>query len=50
MMYRLPFSLKDESREYRHTYQKLQIFEDGKLSTWPRGFLDEWERALIDLL
>lgn len=46
----IAFFFKDESREYRHTYQKLQIFEDGKLSTWPRGFLDEWERALIDLL
>lgn len=46
----IAFFFKDEFREYRHTYQQLQIFEDGKLSTWPRGFLDEWERALIDLL
>ncbi|MDE7359720.1 MAG: DUF3696 domain-containing protein, partial [Lachnospiraceae bacterium] len=46
----IAFFFKDESKEYRHTYQKLKIFEDGKLSTWPRGFLDEWEKALIDLL
>lgn len=46
----IAFFFKDELQGYRHTYQKLQIFEDGKLSTWPEGFLDEWEKALIDLL
>ena len=44
------FFFKDELQGYRHTYQTLQIFEDGRLSTWPKGFLDEWEKALIDLL
>lgn len=46
----IAFFFKDESKGYCHTYQKLQVFEDGKLSTWPKGFLDEWEKALIDLL
>lgn len=44
------FFYKDKTQEYRHTYQTVRIFEDGKLSTWPSGFLDEWEKALIDLL
>ncbi len=46
----LAFFYKDAQQEYRHTYQSVQIFEDGKLSAWPDGFLDEWEKALIDLL
>ena len=46
----IDYFFKDEGQSYRHTYQELQVFEDGKLSTWPRGFLDEWEKALIDLL
>lgn len=46
----LAFFYKDKEHGYQHTYRRLQIFEDGKLSEWPRGFLDEWERALIDLL
>lgn len=46
----IAFFYKDESQGYKHTYQTLQICEDGKLSTWPSGFLDEWEKALIDLL
>lgn len=44
------FFYKDGEHGYQHTYQVLQVFEDGRLSTWPKGFLDEWEKALIDLL
>lgn len=46
----IAFFFKDKDQGYRHTYQQLQIFGDGKLSTWPKGFLDEWEKALIELL
>lgn len=46
----IAFFYKDEEQGYRHTYQELQVFEDGRLSTWPKGFLDEWEKALIELM
>lgn len=46
----IAFFYKDEQQGYQHTYQSVQIFEDGKLNAWPNGFLDEWEKALIDLL
>ena len=43
------YFFKDKGQSYRHTYQELQVFGDGKMSAWPTGFLDEWEKALIDL-
>ena len=44
------FFYKDEENEYRHTYKSLKINKDGKMSSWPKGFFDEWENALIELL
>jgi len=44
------FFYKDEEEGYRHTYTSLQISEDGKMNRWPKGFFDEWEKALIELL
>jgi predicted ATPase len=46
----IAFFYKDNENKYRHTYMGLQIMEDGKLDHWPKGFFDEWENALIDLL
>lgn len=47
---KIAFFYKDEKQGYRHTFCELQVFDGGKLSTWPKGFLDEWEKALIDLM
>lgn len=44
------FFYKDEEAEYKHTYKSLRINENGKMSSWPQGFLDEWENALMELL
>lgn len=41
---------KDMENAYRHTFKELKIYDDGKMSSWPKGFLDEWENALIELL
>ena len=36
----------------RVVHQKLSpaILEDGRLSSWPDGFFDEWDKALAELL
>lgn len=44
------FFYKNEEDDYKHTYKSLKINEDGKMSSWPKGFFDEWENALIQLL
>lgn len=44
------FFNKDDTDDYRHVYKRLQINAEGKMSSWPKGFFDEWEKALIDLL
>lgn len=44
------FFYKDEDDGYKHTYTSLKINEDGKMNRWPKGFFDEWEKALIELL
>lgn len=44
------FFYKDAGADYRHTYKSLKINSDGKMSSWPKGFFDEWEKALIELL
>ena len=41
---------KDEENDYKHTFKSLNINSDGKMSSWPEGFFDEWEKALIELL
>jgi predicted ATPase len=30
--------------------QILSIDKDGRIGLWPRGFFDEWETALMELL
>ena len=44
------FFYKDEEDGYKHKYQPLKVTEAGKMSSWPQGFLDEWENSLIELL
>lgn len=44
------FFYKDENDGYKHTYQCLKVTETGKMSSWPKGFFDEWEKSLMELL
>lgn len=44
------FFYKDNEAGYKHTYKSLYISENGKMSSWPQGFLDEWENSLMELL
>lgn len=46
----IAFFYKDEENDYKHTFKSLNINSDGKMSSWPEGFFDEWEKALIELL
>ncbi|MBQ8639844.1 MAG: DUF3696 domain-containing protein [Lachnospiraceae bacterium] len=41
---------KDCNDEYRHKYVKPEIYPDGRLSCWPEGFFDEWDKALYELI
>lgn len=44
------FFYKDDTDGYKHVYKSLQINDNGKMSSWPKGFFDEWEKAMIELL
>lgn len=44
------FFYKDEEDEYRHKVVCPKFDSQGKLDIWPEGFLDEWDRALLELL
>lgn len=44
------FFYKDEKNEYKHDYVTPHITDDGRIDCWPKGFLDEWDNALMDLL
>lgn len=38
-----------EDNDGRHESTEIELREDGSLDKWPRGFFDEWERALRDI-
>lgn len=44
------FFYKDEKDNYRHKVTLPSIDENGRIDTWPQGFLDEWDNALLELL
>lgn len=44
------FFHKDENDNYRHKVISPSIDENGRIDTWPEGFLDEWDNALLELL
>lgn len=45
----LLYFYKDE-KDFEHKVKRPEIKRDGRLSEWPEGFLDEWDRALLELL
>ena len=49
-MVNLVFFYKDSTDSYRHKYVSPQISPDGRLDVWPEGFLDEWDKALYELI
>lgn len=44
------FFYKDEKSDYRHKVISPAIDQNGKIDIWPKGFLDEWDNALLGLL
>lgn len=46
----LVFFYKDSTDSYRHKYVTPRIAPDGRLDIWPDGFLDEWDKALYELI
>lgn len=44
------FFHKDEQDEYKHKVICPKLDPSGNIDTWPEGFLDEWDRALLELL
>ena len=40
---------EDREQVFKHRYREIEIDETGKLSEWPDGFFDAWEKALIAL-
>lgn len=46
----LLYFYKDEKDHYKHKFESPRINEDGRIDFWPRGFFDEWDNALLELL
>lgn len=44
------FFYKDEDDDYKHKCKSIKLLKNGKTSEWPRGFFDEWDEALMELL
>lgn len=40
---------KTYGKFYEYKKSSPQILDDGKLSDWPDGFFDEWDKALMEL-
>ena len=45
----LLYFYKDDS-DYRHKVKRPELQDDGRISEWPDGFLDEWDKSLLELL
>lgn len=37
-------------RDGFHNTQRIELKHDGELDSWPKGFFDEWEKALTSLI
>ena len=46
---KLMYFYKDEDEEYKHKVVVPEVKKDGRLTYWPKGFFDEWDKALYEL-
>ena len=46
---RIHFFYKDEDDGFRHKSANPEIRNDGRMDIWPKGFFDEWDKALYEL-
>lgn len=46
----IAFFNKDVEDSFKHKYINIDIDEYGRMSEWPEGFFDEWEKALLELM
>lgn len=44
------FSRRESEGKMVHIAESPEIYDNGKLSYWPDGFFDEWEKALDEIL
>lgn len=46
----IKYFYRDENDNYRHKVKELSLNNAGQLDEWPEGFMDEWEKALRELV
>ena len=46
----IQYFYRDDADSYRHKITYPGICEDGSLDSWPDGFFDEWDKALMELI
>lgn len=46
---KLMYFYKDEEDGYKHKVVVPEVKRDGRLTYWPKGFFDEWDKALYEL-
>ncbi len=44
------FFYKDTKNAFMHKVMCPKLDQNGRLDTWPEGFFDEWDNALLELL
>lgn len=44
------FCTKTENGITRHTFEEPRLDNNGRLNFWPKGFFDEWDNTLLELL
>lgn len=44
------FCTKSENGVTLHTFEEPRLDDNGRLNFWPKGFFDEWDNTLLELL
>ena len=44
------FYFYKDDETFEHKVKIPTLYQDGRISEWPKGFFDEWENALMELL
>lgn len=44
------FCMKTENGISMHAFEEPKLDDNGRLNFWPKGFFDEWDNTLLELL